>query len=378
MSSPETTASSIPPSVVPHRKVIRQWLTPLSAASTPRAMTLVAIDFALFAGLLAATVLAHTAWVQVLLAIAQGLVIGRLFILGHDACHQSLTAHRGLNRWVGRMLFLPSLTTYSIWEVGHNLVHHNHTNLRKFDYVWRPNSPEEFRALPAWRRGLERAYRSGWAPWLYYLVEIWWSRLLFPNRRIMPTRRPIFFRDSLLVSVFGLAWLGGLVAAAEAGGQSAAWLVLVGFVLPFLVWNGLIGFIVYVHHTHVEVDWYEDEQAWADAKAHVTTTVHLTFRSGFGTVIHNILEHTAHHVDMRIPLYRLRAAQAMLEEKLAGHITVQPFSWKWYFQTARKCKLYDYQARCWTDFAGRPSVVPESAPPAGAEVTAMQRGQASA
>jgi omega-6 fatty acid desaturase (delta-12 desaturase) len=371
MSSPEKSAPSLPASEVPHRKVIREWLAPLSTPSTPRAMTLVAVDFAFFVALLVLTVRAHAAWVQVLAALAQGMVIGRLFILGHDACHQSLTAHRGLNRWVGRLLFLPSLTTYSIWEVGHNLVHHNHTNLRKFDYVWRPLSPAEYRGLPAWRRALERAYRSGWAPGLYYLVEIWWMRLLFPNRSIMPTRRPIFFRDSLLVSGFGLAWIAGLVAAAHATGQSAAWLVGVGFLVPFLVWNGLIGFIVYVHHTNVDVDWYEDEQAWADAKAHVTTTVHLTFRSAFGTVIHHILEHTAHHVDMRIPLYRLRGAQAMLERKLAGHIVVQPFSWKWYARTARKCKLYDYEARCWTDFEGRPSVVPESGAPAGTAPAGM-------
>jgi acyl-lipid omega-6 desaturase (Delta-12 desaturase) len=286
---------------------------------------------------------------------ACGLVIGRLFILGHDACHQSLTRHRTLNRWIGRLVFLPSLTPYSLWEVGHNVVHHGYTNLRGFDFVWQPRTLEEYRALPPGRRALERLYRSGWAPWLYYLVEIWWARLLFPNRERMPTRRAVFVGDGLLVSAFAGVWIGGLAIAAAATGQSTAWLIATGFVVPFLFWNGLIGFVVYVHHTHPGVDWYEDKKTWADARPFVSTTVHLTFRGAMGGVLHNIMEHTAHHVDMSVPLYRLGEAQALLERRLAGHIVIQPFSWRWYADTARRCKLYDFPTRRWTDFQGVPT-----------------------
>ncbi len=171
----------------------------------------------------------------------------------------------------------------------------------------------------------------------------------------MPTRRAVFIGDSLLVSAFGAAWILGLAAAARATGQSAIWLELVGFVLPFLFWNGLIGFVVYVHHTHPGVAWYEDKKTWAAAQPFVSTTVHLTFRSIMGGVLHNIMEHTAHHVDMSVPLYRLPEAQALLERELDGHIVVQPFSWRWYADTARRCKLYDFTARRWTDFSGHPT-----------------------
>jgi len=60
-------------------------------------------------------------------------------------------------------------------------------------------------------------------------------------------------------------------------------------------------------------------------------------------------------VDMSVPLYRLKAAQALLEERLPGSIVVQPFSWAWYADTARRCKLYDFKLRCWIDFGGRPT-----------------------
>ncbi|MBX6419763.1 MAG: fatty acid desaturase [Nevskia sp.] len=348
------------PPAIPHRKFIRRWLVPVSVRSTPLALALVVLDYSLFLLALAGTVGLPGLALKLVCGVVAGFLIGRLFILGHDACHQSFTAHRRLNAWLGRLVFLPSLTPYSLWDVGHNVVHHGYTNLRGFDFVWEPRTPEEFRALPAWRRALERVYRSGWAPGLYYLIEVWWLRLFFPSRRYMPTRRAVFLYDCLLVAGAAAVWIAALLAAARATAQPVWPLLLAGFAVPFLFWNAMIGFVVYVHHTHPAVAWYEDKSAWSAAQPFVTTTVHLVFRSRWGldwnALLHHILEHTAHHVDMGIPLYRLRRAQAVLEEKLPGRIVVQRFSWRWYFDTARRCKLYDYVARCWTDFAGRPSV----------------------
>ncbi len=118
----------------------------------------------------------------------------------------------------------------------------------------------------------------------------------------------------------------------------------------------MIGFVVYVHHTHPQVNWYEDKAAWSASQPFVSTTVHLTFRSAMGTVLHHIMEHTAHHVDMGVPLYRLKRAQTLLEQRLGDAIVVQPFSWAWYRNTARHCKLYDFSSRRWTDFEGKPSM----------------------
>ena len=345
-------ASSLP--AIPHRKLIRQWLAPISERSTRHALVLVAIDVLLFAALMAAMVLVTNALLQLLIGAVAGAVIARLFILGHDACHQSFTPHRTLNRWLGRLVFLPSLTPYSLWEVGHNVVHHGYTNLKDFDFVWQPSTLAEYRAMSRSRQLLERVYRSGWAPWLYYLVEVWWARMFFPSRAKMPTRRAVFTLDGLLVSAFALLWIGGMALAAVQTGQSVLWMVGVGFGVPFLVWNGFIGFVVYVHHTHEGVSWYADKPSWAAAQPFVSTTVHLTFKSMVGTLLHHIMEHTAHHVDMGVPLYRLKEAQRLLEQKLPGQIIVQPFSWRWYTRTARACKLWDYEAACWTGFDGRP------------------------
>lgn len=161
-------------------------------------------------------------------------MIGRLFIIGHDACHQSLTPHRRLNHWLGRIAFLPSITPYSLWEVGHNVVHHGYTNLKGFDFVWAPLTAEEFARLTPMQQRLEPHLRSGWAPGLYYMVEIWWKRMFFPSASQMPTRRRVFLLDNLLVGAYGLVWAGALSAAAVATTTSVAFVLLMGWVVPFL------------------------------------------------------------------------------------------------------------------------------------------------
>jgi omega-6 fatty acid desaturase (delta-12 desaturase) len=355
---PQAPLQALTPAI-PHRKVIRSWLAPISSKNTAWALCLVLTDLALFALLLTAAVLLTQPALKVLAGTLSGLVIGRLFILGHDACHQSLTEHRRLNRWLGRLVFMPSLTPYSLWDVGHNVVHHGYTNLKDFDFVWQPHAQQAYAEMPAWRQALERLYRSGWAPWLYYLVEIWWKRMYFPSKKVMPTRRFVFMADCVLVTTVAAVWVAALVYAARTTGQSVAWVLGSAFVLPLFVWNALIGFVVYVHHTHTSVAWYNNKKEWSAASPFVSTTVHLRFGAGLGAALHHIMEHTAHHVDMGVPLYRLKQAQALLEEKMPGAIVVQRFSWAWYFETAKRCKLYDFEKQGWTDFSGRPSSPPK-------------------
>jgi len=332
---------------------MRAWLMPLTERTTLYAFGLLFFDYALLASTLAAVIFAPNWWLRIVCGMAAGFVIGRLFIIGHDACHQSLTPHRGLNRVLGRIAFLPSITPYSLWDVGHNVVHHGYTNLKGFDFVWAPLTRTEFDALPWWRQLLDRVYRSGWAPGLYYMIEIWWLRMFFPSRKYMATRRSVFFWDCMLAGSFGAAWIVAMMVAAHAAGQPLLPVLVCGVGIPFLFWCWMIGFVVYVHHTHVRVSWFDDRADWARAQPFISTTVHLTFPLRFGAVLHHIMEHTAHHLDMSIPLYRLKNAQKLLEELLPQRIVIQRFSWRWYFETARRCKLYDFTRRCWTAYSGK-------------------------
>lgn len=219
---------------IPHRKVIRTWLAPLAERTTIKAIILQIFDTVILTAAIVGTVYFESVWIKLLLALFAGFVIGRIFILGHDACHQSFTPHRGLNKLLGRLAFLPSLTPYSLWEVGHNVVHHGQTNLKGFDFVWAPLSLEEYQQLPTGKRILEHIYRSGLGPAVYYFIEIWWNKMYFPNKKSMPASRPAFLWDNVLVTVFGIVWNALLVWAAIETNQSITLTLVMGFLIPFI------------------------------------------------------------------------------------------------------------------------------------------------
>jgi acyl-lipid omega-6 desaturase (Delta-12 desaturase) len=334
---------------LPSRKELRAALLAYGEKSTATTVRLIAVDYTLFL-LGMALVAAPTHWlVKLAASLLVWVQIARLFIIGHDACHQSLTANRRLNKWLGRLVFLP----FKLWELGHNMAHHGFTNLRGKDYVWAPFSPAEFAKLSRVRQWLERYYRSGSGHWLYYLIELWWKKLFFPSRREVGGKRSLFMGDCLAVSAFGVAWIGALILSAFATGQSAWLLVALGFVLPFLLWNGLMGFVIYVHHTDPQVRWYQDAAAWAKAQPHLSATIHIQFPRFVGAMLHNIMEHPAHHLDMTIPLYQLQAAQKQLEALVPGQILKRPFSWAEYRACARTCKLFDFDTGRWVTFTTR-------------------------
>jgi len=334
------------------RVIQRRSIRAFRDSSDLVASALCLFDVGLFAVTLAVAIQAPNIFVKVIAALVLGLAIARLFVLGHDACHQSLFTNRNLNRWVGRLVFLPSLTPFSLWEVGHNVGHHVYTNLRGMDYIWTPLSKQEFDALPRWRQQAERFYRSGWGHGAYYLIELWWKKLFFASRAQIPNQRGVYTADSLLVLAFGVAWIAALAAAAVATQQSITLLVAIGFVLPFIVWNCVMGSVIYFHHTHPLLPWYDDIDRWEAARDTGRNTIHVEFQNKLGRILNNIMEHPAHHLDVRIPLYRLEAAQRTLG---AGDMPPQLFSRRLIRDCISHCKLYDYDLSRWTDFEGRPT-----------------------
>src|SRR4029079_17211055 len=176
-------------------------------------------------------------WAKALMVVPASIAIARLFVIGHDACHGSYTKYDLLNKIVGRIAFLPSLTPFSLWDVGHNVAHHGFTNLKGRDQVWVPLAAEEWTAASKTRRMLERIYRSGFGQGLYYLIEMWWKKLILPSKKHVGVRRAIFIWDNVLVLGGGAAWISALVLWAVYNDYSVTLTLLCGFVIPFLAFN---------------------------------------------------------------------------------------------------------------------------------------------
>lgn len=337
------------------------WLPRIERAayerrSLPLALGIFVLEFALVLGLTALAVAPFPVAVNVLAAGLDGMLIGTLFTIGHDAAHDAFTDRPALNRWIARLAFVPSAHALSLWQLGHNRNHHPFNNLRGRDYVWAPMSPEQYRAASPFRRWFYRLCRGAFGSLPYHLVHMWWSKFFLP---IAPEARREWrahLFDSAFVVVgwlcFGAActWLGTLLSP-----ERPVWLSCVlGWVLPFLSFNWTIGWVVYLHHTHPAVAWYDDPAEWAQVNAAVTCTVAVTPPWYLDVISNNIMDHNAHHAGSMIPLYRVRAAQRALRERFPAvqHVFLSPRS---YLQIVAACKLYDADRGRWTDFAGNPT-----------------------
>lgn len=296
-------------------------------------------------------------WAKVPLALVNGVAIGVLFLAGHDAGHGSLLPRRWMNRLVGRLALLPSLHPFAAWVHNHNGLHHGFTNIRERDPGFPPLALDEYRALPWWHRWLHRRYRTWYGLGLLYFVEMWLKWEVLPAKHRSPRNPKAYQLDRLLVVLFAAAWVGGLVAAAIWTEQSAVGLVLIGFVVPYAVWNWVIGFLILQQHTHPRVPWYSalDKPSPTFFEAQVQATPYLWFPAPVRWVMRNIMEHTAHHADPMVPLYELPAAQTDLTKAYRRDMVRVIWTRKEFLRMLRTCRLYDYADHRWLDYDGTPT-----------------------
>ena len=63
-----------------------------------------------------------------------------------------------------------------------------------------------------------------------------------------------------------------------------------------------MGCVIYVQHTHPEAAWFDKREEWQRRLGFITTTVNVVVPKRVGQILHDILEHGAHHVNTGVPL----------------------------------------------------------------------------
>jgi omega-6 fatty acid desaturase (delta-12 desaturase) len=277
-----------------------------------------------------------------------GVLIGMLFIVGHDACHNGFTASTALNHIIGRIAFLPSLHSFSTWARGHNGMHHGYNNVRGIDAVWEPCSPDDYRARGTLRRLMYRFYRTPVGVGFYYMIELWAPYHAWSVPVIYRDPRPIDVLDTLLVILFLVVQAWVVITVGGALGHGAVASLSIGLIIPFLTWNWLMSLIIFLHHTHPAVPWFASVAAWRTGRGSVTGAAHVRFPWPFGLMLLSIMEHNAHHSAPAVPFYNLKRMQQAMA---AGDDFLSwQFSWRGLARVCSRCKLYDYELGRWVLF----------------------------
>jgi omega-6 fatty acid desaturase (delta-12 desaturase) len=332
-------------------------LIPARCYDNPTSLGLayVARDFAVYALVLFGLASTDVWWQLAMLWVVSALSVSALFIVGHDAAHGSLFKSARLNSWVGHLTMLPSLHVYEGWRFGHNRMHHGHTARQGLDFVWHPVQESDYLRLGRLQRLLVRLQWSWAGAGLYYGVEIWWKYMM----RTSPGNQAAAIRRDRAI-VVGAA----LVAAGAAGAAGVSiygtalggvWLVFKLIVVPAALFMWVIGATVYLHHIAPDIRWWPRRQ-WNKFKGQMEGTTIMRLPPGLDFFFHSIFTHVPHHVDMRIPFYRLDEAAAAIIAGFPDSVRSEPVSLRKYVRATRICKLYDFEAGCWRPYPSRDAV----------------------
>jgi omega-6 fatty acid desaturase (delta-12 desaturase) len=286
-------------------------------------------------------------WAALVAAVLNGVAIGQLFVIGHDACHLAFLSTPRANSIFGRLVYLPSLTPFSIWHLIHNVRHHGHSNVRHCDGVWEPIDLADYQSLSRPRRALYRFYRSHPGVFAYYFIDYWLRQFAWPRRAELGPLRAVYFIDVLMCWSFAFLIYGLVIGHALLAGRDLALTVIVSMLVPQLVWNVLMSVTIYLQHTHPDIPWFNSMAAWHAENGRVSTTAYVRIPRWMSLVSLEMMEHPAHHLLPSVPVYNLRALNQALPVD-----SYPSWTWSWveHARVVRVCKLYDFENRRWVPF----------------------------
>ena len=304
-----------------------------------------AFDLALYLGALWGVFASGSAWAKLAFGVGAGCAVAFMFVWAHDAAHGALFRREWTAELLGTAFMLPSMNMYRLWSHGHNRVHHGFTSYTPVDWIWRPLTPEAYAAKGWWGRVLYRLERSPFTCALHYLLRVWWPGMVMyrPDKR---SRERVGFAVNKLVT---LVFAGAFTAVAwrYAGGVMG---VVAAVVVPFIVFNYFIALFVFLHHTHPDVPFFENRPEWSNTIGQVYCSIVVRGSRLSELLVHHIMIHVPHHVDARIPFYRLTRAYADLKREYGAYIHEYRFRWSTVWMIFRRCQLYDFDTKTWYTF----------------------------
>jgi len=340
----------------PTRKELQTALQEFAKPDTSRGVRLFVIDLVTYILAIILILMSPLWYVKLIASVLAGFKIANLITLAHDAAHRSLTMSNTLNKLLAIISFTPCLFNYTLWLHDHHFLHHRKTNEEHADsYV--PLSKQEYDALSEWKKFKYRMYRlpTIWMFGIYYIFERWWKVKLFPRssmpKHVQKQAWPYFFA----LMFYLISYLTLLALAPRYSPTSTLAALVYGFVIPYYVFQTLYSFSVFVQHNHYRVPWFKGPRPREGDGQQAYISVHLVFPAWVSILVHNAYDHAAHHVLPSIPCYHLPAAQKKLNDMIKTRAITDKFSFHYLYGILRRCKLYDFERNCWTDYDGRPS-----------------------
>jgi omega-6 fatty acid desaturase (delta-12 desaturase) len=309
--SPIVTLPSNPVAVIPRRGA------ELITATKPYAKERVAQSWwcVLSTGFLLFLALGGTVWtghimVQAFSSVITGLLILRFFVIYHDQQHHAILPKSRMAEFLMRVFGIYALSASSVWRSSHNH-HHNHNSKLRGSHIgsFPIMTKKQFLGSP-------KSTQMGYLFCRHPLTILFGYIFMFVYGMCLNP----FFNDprkhwdcllALLIHVaigVGLFFFGG-------------WqMVVLTQTIPHFIAYAIGTYLFYAQHNFPDVS-FSDKAGWTYEKAALESSSYMKTGRVMAWFTANIGYHHVHHLNARIPFYRLAEAQNGIVELQNPRIT---------------------------------------------------------
>lgn len=253
-------------------------------------------------------------WLRLGCSVLAGLLLLRLFVIYHDQQHNAILPHSKLADWFMQIFGIVALSPSSIWRSSHNH-HHNHNSKIKGSHIgsFPIMTKDHYLKAPRSARLIYLFMRHPLTILFGYFFVFLHGMCLRPL-----VMKPRQHWDCLLAL---LAHAGIGYALVHFFGWQA-WL-LVQFIPNFITY-AIGSYLFYAQHNFPDVAFY-DKAGWTYERAALESSSYMKTGPIMAWFTANIGYHHIHHLNSRIPFYRLpEVLKAMPELQRPKITTLHP------------------------------------------------------
>ncbi|MBZ0205822.1 MAG: fatty acid desaturase [Flavobacteriales bacterium] len=249
-------------------------------------------------------------WAKVVCGVLVALTLGRMFVIYHDFLHQSILQHSKAAKGIFTVFGWYMLAPVSIWERSHNY-HHAHnsklytSSIGSFPIV----TKEKYLASPKGERALYMFVRHPVTIGMGYIFMFLYGMCI----RSMVSNTGKHW-DSIVALVFHVAVGTGIFLLAGWPG------LIFGFFVPFFISLGLGSYLFYAQHNFPGVQ-FAEKDGWTYHDAALSSSSHMRMSPVMRWFLANIGYHHIHHLNPRIPFYRLPEVYKAIPELQKAKVT---------------------------------------------------------
>jgi omega-6 fatty acid desaturase (delta-12 desaturase) len=269
----------------------------------------------LFAGALAGTFWDIHFAVRLACSVLAGLLLLRLFVIYHDQQHHAILPRSRVAEGFMRVFGIFALSASSVWRSSHNH-HHNHNSKLRGSHIgsFPIMTRSQFESSSAGDRFKYLAIRHPLTILFGYLSMFLYGMCVNP-----------FINDpkkhfDCLISVVVHVAIGASLVAFWGWEQ-----LLLTQTLPHFITYAIGSYLFYAQHNFPDVA-FNDKAGWTYEKAALESSSYLKTSPVMGWFTANIGYHHIHHLNAKIPFYRLpEVLEAMPELRNPRTTSLNPF-----------------------------------------------------